>query len=236
MSKQIADFYIVVGNKPWTRNVFNKVISKYKGKWKYIDSEIDLNFNIIRKLNPRYIFFLHWSSKVPVEIIKNFECVCFHMTDVPYGRGGSPLQNLIIRGHKKTKLTALRMTEEFDAGPVYFKEDLSLEGGSAEEVYIRATYICAEMIKRIIDENPKPVPQSGEVVVFKRRKPSESLIPECSIIHSLYDFIRMLDAEGYPKAYIEHAGFRYEFSRAVLYNEKIIADVIITPIKKTDDE
>ncbi len=26
-----------------------------------------------------------------------FECVCFHMTDVPYGRGGSPLQNLIIR-------------------------------------------------------------------------------------------------------------------------------------------
>ena len=60
------------------------------------------------------------------EIIKRFECVCFHMADVPYGRGGSPLQNLIARGHRETKLTALRMVEDFDAGPVYSKMPLCL--------------------------------------------------------------------------------------------------------------
>jgi hypothetical protein len=57
------------------------------------------------------------------------------MTDVPFGRGGSPLQNLIVRGRRETKLTALRMSREFDAGPVYMKEPLSLEGG-AEEIYL----------------------------------------------------------------------------------------------------
>ncbi len=44
--------------------------------------------------------------------IRGFEKV--HMTDVPYGRGGSPLQNLIARGHTSTKLTAMRMTAEVD--------------------------------------------------------------------------------------------------------------------------
>jgi len=37
------------------------------------------------------------------------------MTDVPYGRGGSPLQNLIVRGHTETKLTALRCVRDLDA-------------------------------------------------------------------------------------------------------------------------
>ena len=42
------------------------------------------------------------------------------MTDVPYGRGGSPLQNLIVRGYSEIKLTVLQMVKAFDAGLVYF--------------------------------------------------------------------------------------------------------------------
>ena len=153
------------------------------------------------------------------------------MTDLPYGRGGSPLQNLIIRGHRHTKLTALHMTQNFDAGPVYLKKDLSLEG-SAEEIYIRATNLSAEMIKYIIEKEPEPVSQKGKAIMFKRRKPEASEIPELATLQDLYDFIRMLDAEGYPKAFINRDGFRYEFSRAALYNGKIAADIAITPLGK----
>jgi len=166
---------------------------------------------------------------VPEEIIENFECVCFHMTDVPYGRGGSPLQNLVVRGHRETKLTALRMTAEFDAGPVYLKEPLSLEG-SAEEIYLRAANMSALMIQRIIREEPKPLPQQGEVVNFKRRKPEESLIRNPASLQELYDFIRMLDADGYPHAFLDYAGFRLEFTRAGLYDGRIQADVRITAV------
>ncbi|MGH2542460.1 MAG: methionyl-tRNA formyltransferase, partial [Ardenticatenaceae bacterium] len=119
--------------------------------------------------------------------------------------------------------------QDFDAGPVYLKEDLSLEG-SAEEIYIRASYLSATMIKRIVDERIEPEPQSGEPVIFKRRKPSESRISELISLHTLHDFIRMLDAEGYPRAFLEHKGFRYEFSRAAIYDGRIAADVTITPI------
>lgn len=230
-NKRIVPAYIVVGSKPWNRRVFDELINKYPGQWRFARSREQLSSDIVRKLRPRYIFFLHWSWKVPDEIIDNYECVCFHMADVPYGRGGSPLQNLIVRGHHHTKLTALRMTRDFDAGPVYLKEDLCLEG-NAEEIYIRATYLSARMIERIIREQPGPAPQTGEVTVFKRRKPEESEIPEAGSLRTLYDFVRMLDAEGYPKAFINHKGFRYEFGRAALYNGHIQADVTITPLKK----
>jgi methionyl-tRNA formyltransferase len=40
----------------------------------------------------------------------------------------------------------------------------------------------------------------------------------------------MLDAEGYPHAYIEYQGFKYSFQRSTLYDGRIVADVTITPI------
>ena len=110
---------------------------------------------------------------------------------------------------------------------MYLKEDLSLEG-NAEEIYIRASYLSAEMIFHIIDDQPDPQPQVGKAVIFKQRKPQESNIPELPDLQALHDFIRMLDAESYPRAFLEHAGFRYEFSRATLYDGKIIADIKIT--------
>src|SRR5882672_1131472 len=91
--------YLVVGSAPWNRRVFDNVIARLLGRWKFIGTREELTADAVNALKPRYIFFLHWSWKVPEELVGNYECVCFHMTDVPYGRGGSPLQNLILRGH-----------------------------------------------------------------------------------------------------------------------------------------
>lgn len=225
--------YLVAGNKPWNRRVFDEVISSYPGEWYFIDSQDELSLEKLQKINPCYIFFLHWSWKIPDTIINNFACVCFHMTDVPYGRGGSPLQNLLVRGHRHTKLTALRMTHDFDAGPVYLKEDLCLSG-SAEETYLRATYLSAQMIKRIIDENPEPAPQTGEAVIFPRRGPAESEIPALTSLEALYDFIRMLDASSYPRAFLNYGNYRFEFRRAVLYDGSIVADVTISSLEEAE--
>src|SRR5205085_7336799 len=98
--------YVVAGAKPWNRRVFDEVIRAYPGAWSYVGSKDELA-PAIEATSPRYAFFLHWSWKVPPKVLEATECVCFHMTDVPYGRGGTPLQNLIVRGHERTMLTAL---------------------------------------------------------------------------------------------------------------------------------
>ena len=229
----IAPAYIVAGSRPWNRAVFDNVISGYPGTWRFVSKPEDLAQQIDSGFNPRFIFFIHWSWKVPPEIIEKYECICFHMTDVPYGRGGSPLQNLILVGHKKTRLTALRMVDDFDAGPVYLKEDLSLEG-SAQDIYIRATELSVRMIEQIISDEIEPVPQKGEPVIFRRRTPAESCIENLQNIEAIYDFIRMLDAEDYQYAFFERDGFRYEFTGAVLLDGYITANVSITIMKQGD--
>ena len=149
------------------------------------------------------------------------------MTDLPFGRGGSPLQNLILRGITKTKISALKAVKKMDAGPIYLKRDLSL-AGSAEEIYRRASKkIFEEMIPYIIKNMPKPLLQKGKVSVFKRRAPSDSKIPEGIDLNKTYDYIRMLDAEGYPLAFIETKGLRFEFRRAQKKGDSIKAQVHI---------
>ena len=107
-----------------------------------------------------------------------------------------------------------------------------IDSGSAEEIYIRATYKAAEMMQCIISEEIAPVPQQGKVAVFERRRPEESEITEVESLQQLYDFIRMLDAEGYPHAFIKWQGFRLEFSRATPYNGQVMADVQIVKAKE----
>src|SRR5579864_285494 len=128
---------------------------------------------------PQPVSALHIFSSLVVESSRgNFRalrmCVFSHDRCSLRARG-SPLQNLIIRGHADTKLTALRMTAEMDAGPVYFKESLSLEG-NAEEIYLRAANLSAIMVRTIVQQEPTPVPQTGDAVIFTRRKPEESRI------------------------------------------------------------
>ena len=173
------------------------------------------------------MFFFHWSKWVPTDVLERFECVCFHMTDVPYGRGGSPLQNLIARGHETTKLTALRMVEAFDAGPVYAKRDLTL-GGTAEDIFLRVGDLSAEVAAWIAREQPTPTPQQGEPTVFKRRTPDQSALPPDGSLQQLHDLIRMLDAEGYPHAHLDHGAFRLTFTRSARYDGRVQADVSIT--------
>ena len=219
--------YLVVATHAWNRRVFDEEIAPLPGEWSFVDSRDALTPDMLADDPPRYIFFIHWSWKVPENIIQDYECVAFHMTDLPYGRGGSPLQNLIIRGHTDTMLSAFRMSSVFDAGPVYMKRPLSLDG-RAQEIYERASRVASGMISQIIREKIKPVPQTGNPTIFRRRRPEQSRMPDdLEGGKAIFDFIRMLDADGYPKAFITVGDQRIEFSDAELSGDRVVARVTI---------
>lgn len=205
--------YIVAATKTWNRKAFDSYREQLAGEWTFVSQQDELSTELVAKVSPRFVFFPHWSWVVPKEIWSNVECVCFHMTDLPYGRGGSPLQNLISRGNQNTSVTALRMEAELDAGPIYLKRPLCLSG-RAQDIYERAADTVFDMIVEIVEQEPEPIPQVGDIVHFKRRSPSESVLPMQGTLENIYDHIRMLDAEGYPLAFIDHGGFRIEFSFA----------------------
>ena len=205
---------IILSEKEWNRNLISMLENEYNNtNWLLINNNNDFNSDVLSKHNIDKIFIPHWSYIIPKEIYSNYECIVFHMTDLPYGRGGSPLQNLIVRGHTETKISALRVVKELDAGSIYLKRDLSLEG-TAEEIFIRANSIIEGMISEIISEDLKSKEQEGDIVKFTRRKPEESNINTVEELQKVYDYIRMLDAKGYPHAFIETSNLKVEFTNA----------------------
>ena len=219
--------YVIAYNRPWCKSLGKNLEKKIGKNFFIIDSKKDLNEAYLNTINPEYIFFPHWSYIIPEEIYANYDCIIFHMTDLPYGRGGSPLQNLIIRKHSETMISAIKCSSEIDAGPVYLKKPLSLKG-SAEEIYINANHIIEDMIIEILDTNPIPEKQKGEIVNFKRRNPEQGDLSDTVSLDEVYDYIRMLDAEGYPPAFIRIGDYKLEFSSASRKVSAVIADVRIT--------
>ena len=206
--------YIVLSEKPWHNDLFIKLKSEFNNiKWSRIDNKSNFNEKFLSKLKPDIIFIPHWSYVIPESIFNKFECILFHMTDLPYGRGGSPLQNLIIRGKEKTKISAIKVESGIDTGGIYLKSDLDLSG-SAKEIFVRSSLVIYDMISEILIKELKPSPQIGEITIFKRRLPYQSSIMDLSELTQIYDYIRMLDCEGYPNAYIETTNFKFDFTEA----------------------
>lgn len=226
---------IIATIRPWHIELYRRELPFWPGDWRLVTGPEELEA-LVRKTRPRYVFFPHWSWRVPEEMWRNVECICFHETPVPYGRGGTPIQNMIARGHTKTLITALRMTGEIDAGPVYLQRELSLAGRLAEEIYIRSAMIIIRMILDIVEWGMEPVrqrPRYGyeETKLWPRRRPCQSGISETDNafdLLGLFDHIRMTDADEYPRAFLEYGGYRFEFSRPALRVGRIEADVRIT--------
>jgi methionyl-tRNA formyltransferase len=184
-----------------------------------------LTFDKMQEIKPEYIFFPHWSWIIPKEIYENYECIVFHMTDLPYGRGGSPLQNLILNKKYDTKISAIQVEKGLDTGKIYLKEKCDISLGSAEEIFIEiANIIFNKMIPFIIKNKTTPCKQQGEAVVFKRRNKEQSNVLKNIFVslQDLYDFIRMLDGEGYPKAFLNVGKFKIVFSEVLRKKEKLV--------------
>ena len=137
--------YLVVTQKKWHFDNFKKIKNN---KFRLISNRKKINYNYISKLKPKLIFFPHWSLKVSKKITEKFKCICFHETNLPYGRGGTPIQNLIIRRKKNKMISAFIMNDKIDAGNIIKKKPLMLDG-SAQEIYERSSKIIFSMIKDI---------------------------------------------------------------------------------------
>ena len=213
---------LVATIKSWNISNAEKLIEKYQDyDIRLITKKEDLTESFLESFSPEYVFFPHWSWIIPKSVYENYNCVVFHMTDLPFGRGGSPLQNLLVRGIYDTKVSAIKVCSGVDTGPIYFKEAINISDGSANEIFNRISDVIFEkMIPRFLKEDLTPYEQIGEIVTFKRRTPEESEIPSGLSQRQLYDFIRMLDGEGYPNAYKKIDGGRILFNNARMEDGK----------------
>lgn len=220
------DNIIIATIKEWNIKNYFSLLNEYEDTYTFhlITHPDELDYQGIKDIDPLYIFFPHWSWKIPESIYTDFTCIVFHMTDLPFGRGGSPLQNLIMREVYDTKVSAISVVDALDAGDIYLQQEFNISTGSAQNNFIRLSAIIFEkMIPELLQSRPKPWRQEGKITIFQRRVPKQSDIKTLSTltINKLYDFIRMLDAEDYPKAFLKIDELKIEFSDVEIEDDRL---------------
>ena len=153
---------LFLASKSWAQ----EVCRQFDGTYITEPAQYDKGFSDVR-LGEK-VFSLHWHWKMPDWIVNNHYVVGFHSADLPKFRGGSPIQNQLKAGITRTKITAFKVTERFDAGPILLKRDLSLDSNT-DIMYNRLRNIVPEMIQQILDGNYVETPQDETQATFVTR-------------------------------------------------------------------
>ncbi len=195
-----------VGYRSWALKIYKILQKKTKHKFKIQSTKKNISIKEIKKFKPKYILFYGWSDKVPSYLIKNFFCIMLHPSPLPKFRGGSPIQNQIIRNIKSSKVTLFKMDEKFDSGPIMLSHKLSLDGHMAD-IFNRLTEIGINLTIKVLKNKYKLKSQNHKIATYyKRRKPSQSYISINELKNKnsnyLFNKIRMLE-DPYPNAYIK---------------------------------
>ncbi len=225
MSIFSKDHFYVCSSKLWMADIAERLSQPTGKKFHLIQTKEQLQ-EALSKGFRQTLFFVHWSFILKEDVYNNHDCVMFHMTDLPFGRGGSPLQNLIIRGHQKTQISSFLCDGGVDTGPIFIKKPLDLQG-RAVEIFERAQSVMLDMIVELIQKKPTPQPQMGEVTEFKRRTADQGDLQLAQSYEQIYDMIRMLDAPGYPAAFLKTKHGQFEFYNVQMIDGEIKAEVRI---------
>ena len=217
--------YLFCAYRKWALKLF-KDLNKKNKNFVLLKNPKQLTYNYVKKLNPKFIFFPDWSWIVPKDIIENYKCVCIHESDLPKFRGGSPIQNQIIRNKRKTKSTAFLMTDKLDAGDILIQKSLSLEG-SLIEIFQRMIKNDYQIVMSIIYGKFKRRKQKGKATLYKRRKPEQSELRTLNYSKTyLYNFIRMLE-DPYPNAFLKVGRKKIIFKSAKRKGSRLECEVEI---------
>jgi len=198
-----------VGYRDWALNIYLKLQKTLFDHKVFIHSS-ENNFSIKQLIDfePDLILFYGWSKVIPSKLVDNFICLMLHPSPLPKYRGGSPIQNQIIRGEVNSAVTIFIMDNGIDTGPISRQKFLSLKG-NLSDILMSIQKIGYDLTLDIIDNGLNSYEQDHlNATFYKRLKPSmsEISIKELTTFSGTYlhNKIRMLQ-DPYPNAYIKTA-------------------------------
>ena len=158
-------------------------------------------------------FYLGCTHITPAKVLaRNKRNLVVHESNLPEGRGFSPLTWQILEGKNIIPFCLLEAGSKVDAGAVILRDELHFHGYELiDEMRTAQAEMTLLLCKRFLDA-PSPVtgdPQEGKGSTYPRRRARDSrLDPERSIADQ-FSLLRVVDNERYP-AFFELDGNSYE--------------------------
>jgi len=159
-------------------------------------------------------FILSCSKLVKPEVLKrNRHNLVVHESDLPKGKGWSPMTWQVLEGCAEIPVTLFEAANAVDSGAVYLQDRIRLDGTElVDELRAKQAASTLSLCRAFVDDYPlvlqKARAQHGEESFYQRRKPQDSRLDPDKTIGEQFDLLRVVDNERYP-AFFDRNGCRY---------------------------
>ncbi|RZP19218.1 MAG: methionyl-tRNA formyltransferase [Erythrobacter sp.] len=157
-------------------------------------------------------FYLSCTGITPPELLaRNQFNIVVHASDLPKGRGFSPLAWQVLEGINDIPLTMITMEDEVDAGDILMQRHLHFSGHELnDEMRDAMGHEIVDMCCKTVQsaERPEGRKQEGHSTWYRRRRPDDSQLDPTKTIGEQFDLLRVVDNERYP-AFFDLRGHRY---------------------------
>ena len=149
------------------------------------------------------------------KIFRNLELnhtnIVVHESDLPKGKGWSPVSWQVLEGVNKIPVTLFEADKDIDSGVIYLKDFIELEGSELlHEIKTKQGLITNKLIEKFIASYPdiKGREQIGKSTFYNKRTPAESELDINKTIKEQFNLLKIVDNEKYP-AYFTINGNKY---------------------------
>jgi len=161
-----------------------------------------------------FCFILSCSKIVTSNILsRNKHNLVVHASNLPKGKGMSPLSWQILEGKNKIEVTLFEAVEALDAGDIYIQDRIIFEGYELLDELRTAladsiTKLCTQFVTDYPDILRNAHKQTGKESFYKTRKKENSKLDIDKSVRDQFQLLRIVDNEKYP-AYFELNGHKY---------------------------
>lgn len=124
-----------------------------------------------------------------------------HPSALPKGKGWAPLAWQVLEGKTEISIVLFEAVEEVDAGPIYLKDTIQLDGTELhDEIRQKQGEKLIEMSLRFLEnyDTMVPIEQVGEDTFYPRRTPKDSEIDIQKTLASQINLLRICSNQEYP--------------------------------------
>lgn len=159
-------------------------------------------------------FYLSYGRIVGREVLlQHKNNLVVHESDLPKGRGWSPLTWQVLEGADVIPVTLIEAAEEVDSGPIYMQERIQLCGDELidelRRLQVDSTIrLCRAFMRDYPEVTNTACLQRGESSYYSRRRPKDGRLDPDKTLREQFNLLRISDNLRYP-AWFEMAGIKY---------------------------
>ena len=159
-------------------------------------------------------FFLGFEELVNIEVLdKHKNNLVIHESNLPKGKGMSPMTWQILEGKNEISITLFEMQKKLDSGNIYLQDIIEFSGLElVSEIRDKQAEYTFNLCKKFLDNYPEILDsgkvQEGAESFYKGRKPEDSQLDFNKTIAEQFNLLRVVDNDKYP-AFFEHQGEKY---------------------------